>query len=366
MLTAADDWLRIVVDTAVDGVILTDAKGTMLVFNPACEKLFGYAAPQMIGRNVDSLIALPRSGTAARSDDESRFTLSRMIGSAREAEGRRRDGTTFPMTLSVGQTKKDGERLYVGTIRDITERRQAEEQRQLFIEQFIASNEERGHFSYVASHDLQEHLRMVLSFTALLSEEYGPDLDDKARQYIFLALNAAKNMRELVDDLLEYGRFGSELEREKPFDAVTEIHRVLDTLAEPIRESGAEVKIDPMPSLFGNPVRFRRLLQNLIGNAIKYVAPHTTPHVRVSAREERGVWHFCVSDNGIGIDPVHFEKIFKPFKRLHTRLQYSGTGLGLPICKKIVSGFGGDIWVQSRIGAGSSFHFTIPQKELVQ
>jgi two-component system, LuxR family, sensor kinase FixL len=367
MLNAAEDWLRIVVETAVDGVILVDDTGTILVFNPACEKMFGYSSAEAVGTDAGAMIQRPEQGRAIRQrSGNGHYNGSRIFGAGGEMVGRRKDGTTFPLTLSVGQSTRGGQPLYVGIIRDITERKQSEEQRQLLIEQFISSNEERGHFSYVASHDLQEHLRMILSFTALLSEEYGAQLDDKARQYLSLAVNAAKDMRELVDDLLEYGRFGGELEHETPFDAVTEVHRVLSTLAEPIRVSGAEVTVDPMPTLFGNATRFRRLMQNLIGNGLKYVAPGTIPRVQVTVNEDGDHWHFCVKDNGIGIEPVYFDKIFKPFKRLHTRAQYSGTGLGLPICQKIVAGFGGEIWVESTPGAGSSFHFTIPQKEALQ
>lgn len=361
MLQLAEDWMRIVVDTAIDGVILVDAEGAVQVFNPACEKLFGYAASEMIGKEAD--ILMPSAFTDQHDADGSReSSRSKVTGGSREVVGQRKDGTTFPIALSVGEAKRGGELLYVGIVRDMTEQKQAEEQRQLFIEQFIASSEERGHFSYVASHDLQEHLRMVLSFTTLLSEEYGAGLDGKARQYLSLTLNAAEQMRELVDDLLEYGRSGAEFERERTFDGAEEVRTVLETLAEPIRESGAEISCAPLPPLFGNPVRFRRLMQNLIGNGMKYVSPQTTPRIQVSAEEEHGCWHFRVTDNGIGIDPAYFETIFKPFKRLHTRSQYSGSGLGLPICKKIVAGFGGSIWVQSQTGVGSTFHFTIPKR----
>jgi len=365
MFTKAEELLSVVVDTAVDGVILIDAKGIILVFNPACERLFGYSAGMVIGQNVKVLMPAPfHAEHDSYLSNYHRTGERKIIGIGREVVGRRMDGTTFPMELAVGEATREGEKLFVGTIHDITERKQAEEQRRLFIEQLTASNEERGHFSYVASHDLQEHLRMVLSFNTLLLEEYGPKLDSQGREYLTLSLNAARHMRELVADLLEYTRLGSDQERERPFDASAEMDLVLESLEALIHDSGAEIDVDPLPFLFGNPVRFRRLLQNLMGNAIKYVPPQVSPRLRITVHHDGDFWKFVVSDNGIGIDRLYFKKIFEPFQRLHGKAQYSGTGLGLTICKKIVAGFGGDIWVESEPGTGSNFCFTVKKSRL--
>jgi PAS domain S-box-containing protein len=364
MLGNITELLQVVVDTAVDGVILIDAGGSVLLFNPACERLFGYTPTEAVGQNVKMLMPPDFSREHDNYLANYRRTGERkIIGVGREVIGQRKDGTTFPMELSVGETTQAGEPLYVGIVHDITERKHAEEMRQLFIEQLMASNEERGHFAYVASHDLQEHLRMVLSFGTLFSEEYGPQLDDTARKYLSLSLNAAAQMRELVDDLVEYGRLGTEKDRMQEFEAMAEIGLVLEVLKESIKDARAEIEVERLPVLFGNPVRFRRLMQNLVGNAIKYREPNVRPVVRIASRDEGNFWRFSVTDNGIGIDPAYAEKIFDPFRRLHTKAQYAGTGLGLAICKTIVAGFGGRIWVESKPGAGSTFCFTIRKKD---
>jgi two-component system, LuxR family, sensor kinase FixL len=377
MLSKAAEWLRVVVETAVDGIVLIDAKGTILVFNPAAVKIFGYAPEEVVGRNVK--ILMPGAYHEQHDDylnNYHRTNVRKIIGIGREVLGRRKDCSIFPIRLSVGEACQDGEPLYVGTIHDITESKCAEErrlllidqliasneERRLLIEQLIASNEERGHFAYVASHDLQQHLRMVLAFNTLVLEEYGSKLDDKARQYLTLSLNASGQMRDLLGDLLEYGRLSADLDCAKSFDTAVEMNQVLEILDDSVRSSDAEIEIGPMPILYGNPVRFRRLMQNLLTNAIKYVAPAAVPSIGVSASEERNFWRFRVKDNGIGIDPAYHRKIFDPFKRLHTNSEYVGSGLGLAICRKIVVDFGGAIWVESDIGRGSSFNFTIAKR----
>jgi two-component system sensor kinase FixL len=353
--------LRVVVDTAVNGVILIDSMGVVRMLNPACERMFGYAAEEVIGENVKKLMPPPFHGEHdAYLANYQRTGERKIIGIGREVVGQRKDGSTFAMELSVGEARQSGEPLFVGIIHDITDRKRAEEQRELFIEQLTASNEERGHFAHVASHDLQQHLRMVSAFTALLSSQYGDSLDEKAREYLSLTLNAAERMRDLVDDLLEYGRLNTEADRTSRFEASASMLQVLESLDEPIRQCGAVITHDPLPAISGNAIRFTRLLQNLVANALKYVEPGTAPRVHVSVQRDGPNWRFSVADNGIGIEESYFEQIFEPFKRLHSKAEYYGTGLGLAICKKIVEGLGGRIWVTSRPGVGSTFCFITP------
>jgi PAS domain S-box-containing protein len=363
-LTWDSEWLRVVLDTAVDGVIVIDASGTILVFNPACERLFGYRPDEAVGRNVSMLMPRPWRGEhAGYLDNYTQTGERKIIGIGREVQGQRKDGSTFPMELSVGEAMRGGKPLYVGTIHDITERKQSEEQRRLLIEQLVASNEERGHFSHVASHDMQEHLRMVLSFSAMLAEEYGDRLDTKGRQYLLLSLQAARQMRELVDDLVAYERLTDETGHDMSFDAGMEVKQVCDVLKDAITASGAQIVQCRLPRLTGSAVRFRRLMQNLLGNALKYMPAERVPRIEIGVQSEGCHWRFCVKDNGIGIEPAYFRKIFEPFKRLHSRNRYQGSGLGLAICEKIVMGFGGRIWVESEPGKGSSFFFTMRKQE---
>jgi two-component system sensor kinase FixL len=355
-----ESQLRAVVETAIDGIILMDASGQVVVFSPACERMFGYAKEEVIGGDINFLMPAPYSAEYNQYRKDYRHARqSRITGPEREVLGRRKTGETFPMDVSVGEAERDGEIFYVGILRDVSERKRADDVRERLIEQLTASNEERANFANVASHDLREPLRMIAAFCGLLTQDYGDKLDDRGREYLSIAVSAASQMQTLLDDLVDFGRLGLEAERGRAFEPDAILSQVLENLHEAVRESGAVVTVDPLPRLFGNAVRFNRLMQNLIGNALKYVEPNEAPRVRVSALRDDGFWRISVADNGIGIESRHYDQIFEPFKRLHGKTRYYGTGLGLAICRKIVDGFGGRIWVTSRPGQGSTFSFTI-------
>src|SRR5262249_31829063 len=284
-------------------------------------------------------------------------------GVGREGAGRGKDGTTFPMELSVGEARHNGEPLFVGIIRDITRRKQSDDQKELLLKQLTESNVERGHFAHVAAHDLGQSVRMVSSFCGLLSANYGNQLDERGRQYVSIMANAAHAMQALLDDIVEHGRLDFEKGDAAWFDADKVLEEVLRSLGEPIEKSGAVVTSDPLPTIWTIQVRFARVLQNLIANAIKYVAPGVTPKVHVSVTTKPDEWIFSVADNGIGIDPQYHARIFEPFKRLHTAREYSGAGMGLAICKKIVATFGGQISVESSPGANSIFSFSVSRRQ---
>jgi len=253
--------------------------------------------------------------------------------------------------------RSDGAPYAVCTIStDVTERRKAEEE-------IRRSNEELERFAYVASHDLQEPLRMVSSYTQLLAKRYAGKLDRDAEEFIAYAVDGAKRMHQLINDLLQYSRVGTRGRELRPTDAEKVLEMVLRDLRVAIEESGAQVTHDPLPTVLADRTQLRQLLQNLIGNAIKYRGERP-PRIHVSARPgengRQGQWVFSVRDNGIGIDPAHFDRIFQIFQRLHSRGEYSGTGIGLAVCKKIVERHGGRIWVESQPGKGSEFFFTLP------
>jgi PAS domain S-box-containing protein len=357
--------LRAVVETAVDGIILIDDGGIVTLFNPACERMFGYAASEVIGQNVALLMPQVALRAAGESAADNMRGLRRTTGAKREFEARRKNGDLFAVELSVGEACfQQGQQgivtHFVAILRDVTDRRRAEELRERLISELAESNEERAHFAHVASHDLREPLRMVSAFCGLLQQNYADKLDDRGREYIALAVNGSEQMQILLDDLVDYSRLGSEAERLTWFDAGECVDQVCENLLETIRSSGARVTRGRLPQLYGNPIRFIRLMQNLIGNAVKYVQPGVHPLVHVSVERDGELWRFSVRDNGIGIDPIHFKKIFEPFRRLHGKGHYSGTGLGLAICKKIVEGFGGEIAVESETDGGSIFSFTTP------
>lgn len=220
------------------------------------------------------------------------------------------------------------------------------------------SNSELQQFAYVASHDLQEPLRTISSFTQLLAKRYQDKLDDKAREFINFAVDGSKRMQTLINDLLAYSRVGTQAKPLQPVDCNTVLDRVLKSLERAVRDSGASITRDPLPNVLADDVQLGQLLQNLIANALKFC--QGPPRIRVSAEPAGDLWKISVRDNGIGISPEHHDRIFVIFQRLHTKQQYPGTGIGLAICKKIVERHGGRIWVQPGLGGGSIFSFTIP------
>lgn len=249
-------------------------------------------------------------------------------------------------------------RATLGSLVDVTERKQVEERLKQLTDEMQRSNAELEQFAYVISHDLQEPLRMVSSYTQLLAKRYKSRLDADADEFITYAVDGARRMQTLLHDLLDYSRVGT---RGKPFGLVNCEHVIDQALANlkiAIEESGASVTHDILPSVMGDEGQLVQVFQNLVGNAIKFRRDEP-PQVHISAQRRNSVVTFTVSDNGIGIDPQHSSGIFEIFRRLHTREEYPGTGMGLAICKKIVERHGGHISVKSQPGQGSTFHFSV-------
>jgi PAS domain S-box-containing protein len=223
-------------------------------------------------------------------------------------------------------------------------------------EELASSNAELEQFAYVASHDLQEPLRMITSFTQLLVSRYRGNLDTDADEFIHFISDGAKRMSSLINDLLEYSRVGTRGRPLSPTDCSTIFELACNNLRVAIEEAGAIVTTDPLPQVMGDENQLLQLFQNLIGNAVKFRGDQPVK-VHVGVKQQKGSWLFRISDNGIGIESQHAERIFIIFQRLHSRSQYPGTGIGLAICKKIVERHGGRIWVESEPGAGATFCF---------
>ena len=250
--------------------------------------------------------------------------------------------------------EKDQAPLILLAIDDITESK----------ELLLKINEELKHIAYATSHDLQEPLRMVVSYTQLLAREYKGKLDEQADQFIGYAVEGALRMETLLKDLREYWAVNEHgLEDPVPVDCNRVCEEILQVLDAVIHESGATATHDQLPIVLAEEVPMRLLFQNLIGNAIKYRRPGEPVQIHIRARRKAGLWRFSVADNGIGIEAQHLKTIFAPFKRLHGLDKYPGSGIGLAICKKIVERSGGQIWAESAYGQGSTFHFTLPAKD---
>jgi PAS domain S-box-containing protein len=251
---------------------------------------------------------------------------------------------------------------WFGTSTDVTELEHTKAALARARDELARSNQELEQFAYAASHDLQEPLRMISSYLQLLDQRYREKLDQSAHDFIGFAVDGATRMSQLIKDLLQYSRIGTQGKEPEPVALAEVLEKAKGNLQLAIAEASAEVQVGPLPTVRGDPVQLVQLFQNLIGNAIKFRAPGHSVRVCVGAEltGEKGQWRINITDSGIGIAPEHREKIFQVFKRLHTRQEYPGTGIGLAICKKIVERHGGHIWVDSQLGHGSTFHFTLP------
>jgi PAS domain S-box-containing protein len=351
---------RGLLEAAPDAIVVVNQAGEIVLLNLQAEKQFGYRRDELVGQQVKNIIP---EGFAERllADDlrSAEDALAQQIGTGIELIGRRKDGSAFPIEIMLSPLESAEGILVTAAIRDISVRKAAEQHLLQTVEELNRSNEELGQFAYIASHDLQEPLRMVASYTQLLSRRYQGRLDTDADEFIAFAVDGATRMQRLIDDLLAYSRVGTKGQDLLETSSEDALRQALLNLRSAIGESGAVVTHDSLPTVLADEMQLVQLFQNLVGNAIKYQDPGV-PLVHISAARNGGKsWIFSVQDNGLGIDPLYFEKIFGVFQRLHGRDEFAGTGIGLAICKKIVERHGGNISVESQPGQGSTFRFAL-------
>jgi signal transduction histidine kinase len=261
--------------------------------------------------------------------------------------------------LKRKRAEEDLRALNITLEQRVAERTALAEQR---ARELARSNAELQQFAYVASHDLQEPLRMVGSYTQLLARRYQGRLDKDADEFIHYAVDGAHRMQTLINDLLAYARVDSRGRPFKTTDCAAVLNTVLTNLKVAITEAKATITHDSLPKIVADETQLIQLFQNLIGNALKFRRKDSPPHIHIGVADKDGLWEFSVRDTGIGIAPEHFDRIFQIFQRLHTREHYAGTGIGLAVCKKIVERHGGRIWVESQPGHGATFRFTLPRR----
>ena len=357
---AEEETLKVTtfLDNTADLVTVVEADGRFRYVNNAAKVIFG--------RNPDELegaIAFDFIHPDDRATTQEAFVGWLAEGVTNASWENRQvsaTGTVRHMLWTIMPRYADGHLESVWSIaRDITERKRAEETLQQLNESLVRSNQELEQFAYVASHDLQEPLRMVASYTQLLAQRYEGKLDAKADKYIGYAVDGAKRMQGLINDLLAFSRVGTRGQEPVPCDGNEVVAEVLQDLEKVIEETGAEIVVGDVPAVMADRTQLRQVFQNLIGNAIKF-SGDKAPRVEVTATRENGRCEICVADNGIGIDPQFHDRIFIIFQRLHERGKYPGSGLGLAIVKKIVERHGGEVQLESTPGQGSRFRFTLP------
>ncbi|WP_443747200.1 sensor histidine kinase [Asticcacaulis solisilvae] len=296
-------------------------------------------------------------------------TRTEMLKTRAHADTYRRErGISFAVVTLVWIAVTAGLALWLVShfiTREIDTARREAEAREKLLKELTQSNTELERFAYVASHDMQEPVRMVNIYSQMVLEDYQDAVDERGRKYLRTISAAATRMQAMILDLLAYSRMRNDHEEFSAVDLGDAVRQARGNLARLLDETGARIEAGMLPLAGGNPVQIQRLLENLIGNGIKYQPPGQTAVIHVSAVEAGDRWDITVEDNGIGIDPEFTEKVFEPFRRLHSWEEYPGTGLGLSICRKIAERHGGRIWVEPKPGPGTRVHFTLPHPPLL-
>jgi PAS domain S-box-containing protein len=355
---------RGLLEAAPDAMVVVNQGREIVLLNVQAENQFGYRRDELLGQKVKNIIPegfaerLIADGTRTAAE-----ALAQQIGTGIELNGRRKDGSEFPIEIMLSPLESPEGILVTAAIRDITERKKSEQHLMKTVGELKRSNDELEQFAYVASHDLQEPLRMVASYTQLLAKRYQGRLDSEADEFIAYAVDGSNRMQGLIRDLLAYSRAGTNGKVLREVSSERALKDALANLRATIEESGAVVTHDSLPAITSDDTQLVQVFQNLVGNAIKYRSAKV-PEVHVSATKNGGkAWIFSVRDNGLGIDPQYFDRIFVLFQRLHGREEFNGTGIGLTICKKIVERLGGRIWVESPPEKGSTFYFSLPERD---
>lgn len=359
-LKLSEEILRFTLDYSPIGMAIVGLDGRWLRVNHALSTMLGYSQEELVSIDFQS-VTYPQD----LEDDIAlvEHLLSGEVDSYQmDKRYIRKDGTPLWTQLNVALVRDDdgSPRYFVSQIQNISTRKQQEENQQRLIAKLVETNKELERFAYAASHDLREPVRLVHSYTELLRQEYGPQLDDMGQKYLSICAKASFRMYRLISDLLDYARVDRDSESHERFAVESTLSYVTDMLAANIEARQARITHGALPEITCNKPAFTVLLQNLIGNAIKYGRPDVPPEIHLEAERKDKHWLFCVHDNGLGIKPEYLQQIFEPFTRLHSNAESEGSGMGLAICRKIVDRMGGKLWVESTPGQGSSFCFMLP------
>ncbi|MGQ2979203.1 MAG: sensor histidine kinase [Polaromonas sp.] len=357
-LTENETRLRSIVESAMDAIIAVDARQVILMFNAAAETMFSCPASQAIGMPLTRFIPKrfhAHNAEVFQRQEQRQRAGDPALGAAGLTDvtvGLRMSGEEFPAEVSFSSVHKSGQLLHTLIIRDVTSRVRA-------YKALERSNLDLQQFAYVASHDLKTPLRSIGGFVQLLERNHADKLDEKGLSLIHRTTAAVRRLEQLTEDLLSYARLEAEVRQFEPVDMGELASEVVHLLEATLQTAGASVVVHDLPRVRGDRTQLAQLMLNLVGNGIKYCRD-PAPRVEISAVHQEREWVFSVKDNGIGIDPRHHDKVFEVFKRLHSQSDYPGTGIGLAICRRVVEGHGGRIWISAHAGPGATFSFTIP------
>jgi PAS domain S-box-containing protein len=355
-----ENIFRALLEAAPDPIIVVNESGMMVLVNSQTEKVLGYTRNDLVGQRIEMLLPEDlRAGHVGRREGYVQKPKTRPMGVGLDLKARRRDGSLLPVEISLSPVETNDGRYFISVLRDVTERKMHEAKLSAYAEDLARSNSDLEQFAYVASHDLQEPLRIISGYCQLFERRYKSLLDDDGRKYLGYMNDGALRMQDLIADLLSWSRVSSKARELTPLDLNQCLDAALNNLGLFINEQGATVERDELPRIKGDLNQLVQLFQNLIGNAVKFRGQNS-PAVRIGVEKRADMWVIKVSDNGIGFDMQYADRIFTIFQRLHSREQYKGTGIGLAICKKVVERHGGKIWVESRQGYGTTFYFSLP------
>ena len=363
-LKESEERFRSVTQSASEAIIIADGKGEIISWNDGAQITFGYMEQEVLGKALTVLIPERYRDAYRKGLEQVGSTAETQIIRKRiELFGLRKDRSEFPLEISLSTWETRKGRFYAGIARDVTDRKQAEDILYQHTEELKRSNADLEQFASAASHDMQEPLRIISSFSQLLAKQYKGKLGKDADEFITYISEGAFRMQALIQDLLAYSRLTTQGKTLKSVEVSKVVDHAMYNLRIAIEESQAEVSLDSLPVVQGDPAQLAQLFQNLIGNALKFRG-EKPPRIHIRAESNGKFCTLAIEDHGIGLDPKFGDRIFAIFQRLHTRNEYKGTGIGLALCKKIVERHGGRIWVESQPRKGATFYFTLPLEEI--
>jgi PAS domain S-box-containing protein len=358
--------LQSIFESAPNGMIVVDQTGTISQANSTAHSIFRYSIGELTSRRIEALVPQQlRTQHQENRNDYARAPGKRMMGDRKDLYGLRADGSPVPVEVGLNPVVGSETGEVVASVIDITLRKDYEKRIEQRTHALERSNKELKEFAFIASHDLREPLRKIVSFSRLLlSDDYGK-MTDEGRTFSLYVVNAAERMRELLDSLLSYSRVTSQARVFVETDLNDTLQVVLSDLQLTIEESQADVDVGELVALTVDPSQIRQLFQNLLSNSLKYQSPDRKPRIRIVGEDINADWYrITLEDNGIGFEPVYSEQVFEVFKRLHSRSDYAGTGMGLAICRKIAERHQGTIRAEGEPGRGTRFIVELPRRAI--